>query len=420
MKSSRIKMAIGSLSRKTVRFTLLGMLGLAAAPYAFAGGAPSHITVGCLYAKTGFLSYQSMKLHHGLEFWAHEVNAKGGAYVKAYHKRIPIKLKCYNDRSDTSLVPTLVNRLINHHVDVLVSDTSSLLTAPAVPVARARKMLLINPQGTSRKFYTKNNPYIVQTSDLVTRYWAHSISHLLLHLKVKRVAIVYGTNDFDGPQAQEVNKILSDHGVKPVYFEATPTTTSNYTSILHKIASVKPQAVLELGYDPNDVTFLKNMQESGYHFDFVYTLFPSMTPREFKGLNGPLKYTFCYVTSPTIPVSKVTEGLTTAQFSKKFKAWKGDKPQVFQTGGYVAGLVVQRALATASGLKQLQLRKALAKASGKMVTVAGTFRITKAGAQTGVVQGIGQFMPTKSGLKMKIVYPAKYAQAKPVYPAPKG
>lgn len=383
-----------------------------------ASAAPSSITVGCLYAKTGFLSYQSMKLHEGLEFWKNRVDHAGGVYVKAYGKRLPVKFKCYNDRSDPGLVSTLINKLVDDKVDVLVSDTSSFLTAPAVPLARAHKMLLINPVGTSRKFYTPGNPYIVQTSDLVTRYWSQNIARLLLHLKVKRVAILYGTNDFDGPQAQEVKHILHQHGIKPVYYNAVPTKTSNYTVLLHRIASSTPQAVLELGYDPNDVRFLKDLKQGGFHFPLVYTLFPAFVPKEFSGMAKELAYTYTFVTAPDIKVSKINYGLTTKQFVAAFKQRVGHPPDAFQAGGYIAGLVIQKALATSDDLSQLGLRHAIADFSGKLRTLGGTFRITSDGAQTGVVTGVGQFLPGKSGLELHTVYPAKYATAKPVYPAP--
>ncbi len=421
----RLLMTAGATKRQHRRFSSLAWMAaalslIAAAPAAHAASnPPSAITVGCLYAKTGFLSYQSMQMHRGLAFWRDEVNSHGGVYVKTYGKRLPIKFTCYNDQSDPSLVTVMVNRLIDDKVDVLVADASSFLTAPAVPIAQAHRVLLVNPLGTSKKFYTLNNPYIVQTSDLVTRFWADSITKLLMHMRLKRVAIIYGTNDFDGPQAQEVNAILQKHGVKPVYYHAVPTKTSNYTVILHRIAATNPQAVLEIGYDPNDVTFLKNMKAAGIHFPFVYILFPDLAPAEFKGMGNDLKYIYCYVTAPTLKVSNVNIGLTTDQFVNQYQKKSGAQPDAFVTAGYVAGLVVQRALATANNMSQLGLRQAMASMSGKMRTLGGTFTITKEGAQTGIVSGVAQFLPTSSGFKLKVIYPAKFATAKAVYPAPR-
>lgn len=404
----------------SLAWLVAALLLVAAAPAAYAAPkAPSAITVGCLYAKTGFLSYQSMQMHRGLAFWKDEVNSHGGVYVKTYGKRLPIKFTCYNDQSDPSLVTVMMNRLIDDKVDVLVADASSFLTAPAVPIAEAHRVLLVNPLGTSKKFYTPNNPYIVQTSDLVTRFWADSITKLLMHMKLKRVAIIYGTNDFDGPQAEEVDAILTRHGVKPVYYHAVPTKTSNYTVILHRIAATRPQAVLEIGYDPNDVTFLKNMKAGGFHFPFVYILFPDLAPAEFTGMGNDLKYIYCYVTAPTLRISSVNIGLTTDQFVTRYQKKAGAKPDAFVTAGYVAGLVVQRALATANNMTQLGLRQAMARMSGKTRTLGGTFTITKEGAQMGIVSGVAQFLPTSSGFKLKVVYPAKFATAKAVYPAPK-
>lgn len=408
---------IYQLTRGLLVFLLLFFISLSA----YSHEDKNQITIGCLYAKSGFLSDQSMQLHNGLLFWKKLVNKDGGVYVKAYDKKVSVKFKCYNDRSDTSLVPSLVNRLINNKVNILVSDTSSLLTAPAIPVAQTRKYLLINPLGTSKKFYKTNNPYVVQTADLVTRYWSKSIANVLLKLNIRRIAILFDTNDFDGPQAQELKNILSQHDIKPVYYNGIPSKTSNYIVLLHKIASTKPQAVVELGYDPNDVSFLKDLSQSNYKFNFVYTIFPSIVPKEFSDLNvHTLAYTYNYATPPRLNVKKVNIGLTTNQFITKYTNMMGNKPHAFQSAGYITGLIIQKALADAKNLKQLTIRHTLHRLSGKIRTIGGTFKINKNGAQTGVITGIGQYVPKgENKLKLNIVYPNKYKTANAVYPAPK-
>ncbi|MGH8110341.1 MAG: hypothetical protein ACREPL_00125, partial [Rhodanobacteraceae bacterium] len=70
------------------------------------------IVVGCLYTTNGLLAAQSKKVHDGLVFWKDQVNKKGGMCVKAYHKNIPVTLKCLNDESSPSMVGVLTNQLI--------------------------------------------------------------------------------------------------------------------------------------------------------------------------------------------------------------------------------------------------------------------------------------------------------------------
>lgn len=385
---------------------------------------PSQIVVGCLYTTNGLLAAQSKKLHDGLEFWKDQVNKKGGMYVKAYRKNIPVALKCLNDESSPSMVGVLTNQLISDHVNVLVADASSLLTASSVPIAEEHKMLLINPTGTSRKFFSSSNPYIVQTSDLVTRFWSKSVSDLLVHMnatehKLNKVAIIYSTNDFDAPQAALVKSILAKNRIDVVYYEGVPTTTSNYLVSIHRIAAAKPDAVLELGYGPNDIAFLRALGESGLHFNFVYTVFPGILETSFEHMDNDLAYTYTYVVAPSLPVTGINTGLGVEAFKREFKAKMGYEPSgMFPAAGYVAGLVVQKAFELADGTSQLSLRKALAKASGSMKTIGGVFKIGSDGSQEGTVAGIVQLVPGKMALERHIVFPLALANAKPIYPAP--
>ena len=120
-----------------------------------AGAAPKEITVGTLYAGQGAFAVSSMPQYQGLQFWADQVNKDGGAMVKAYGRKIPVKIVAYNDNSTTATASTLYNQLITQDkVDILVSDFGSVLTSVAVPIARNNKMLLFDPTGTGASFFT--------------------------------------------------------------------------------------------------------------------------------------------------------------------------------------------------------------------------------------------------------------------------
>ncbi|MDB5656842.1 MAG: amino acid transporter substrate-binding protein, partial [Tardiphaga sp.] len=112
-------------------------LGMAFAAPAFAADAPAEIKIGTLYASSGRYASISMPVHSGLKLWIEQKNAEGGVYVKAFDKKIPIKLVAYDDQSNTATASSLYNQLITQDkVDILVADSGSVLTAPAAVIAR--------------------------------------------------------------------------------------------------------------------------------------------------------------------------------------------------------------------------------------------------------------------------------------------
>src|SRR4029077_6429974 len=156
------------------RHTLLAALiaSLAAATTALAADAPAEIKLGTLYASSGRFASISMPVHYGLKLWMEQKNAEGGVYVKAFDKKIPLKLVAYDDQSSTATAATLYNQLITQDkVDILIADSGSVLTSVAVPIARDHKMLLIDQTGTGANFFTSDNPYIALMADPVSSVW---------------------------------------------------------------------------------------------------------------------------------------------------------------------------------------------------------------------------------------------------------
>ena len=85
--------------------------------------APAEIRIGSLYASSGPYAGISIPVYAALKLWVDQTNAAGGAYVKAFDKKIPLKLISYDDQSSTATAATLYNQLITQDkVDMLVAD----------------------------------------------------------------------------------------------------------------------------------------------------------------------------------------------------------------------------------------------------------------------------------------------------------
>ncbi len=410
-------------------FTMAAVLAATAAVSAQAADAPAEIKLGTLYASSGRYASISLPVHNGLKLWIDQMNADGGAYVKAFDKKIPLKLIAYDDQSNTATAATLYNQLITQDkVDVLISDSGSVLTSVAVPIARDHKMFLFDQTGTGATFFTPDNPYIALMSDPVSTIWPKPLADFLTHdgpgLGIKRVAMLYATNDFTGTQANAVRKFIkeSNSGVELVFDEGVPTETSSYTVLLNNIRAANPDAVVHLGYASNDIAFLRNVQDSGIKFKFLFAIYPGLETELLEKNVGEkgLSYVFTYV--PSSEISYETNfGMSLKDYSAAWHKKYADSKVEFgfnSVAGYTTGLVLEKTLATAASLDQLELRKAVFALSGNLKTLDGTFELDPNGAQIGEITPLGQFLPGSDGQKLVTVWPHEVANGKPVYPRP--
>jgi branched-chain amino acid transport system substrate-binding protein len=394
-----------------------------------AGDVPAEIKLGTLYASSGRFASISMPVHYGLKLWIEQKNAEGGIYVKAFDRKLPVRLVAYDDQSSTQTAATLYNQLITQdRVDVLISDSGSVLTSVGVPIARDHKVLLIDQTGTGAAFFTPDNPYIALMADPVSSIWPKPLADFLTKdgsaLGVKRVAILYSTNDFTGTQATAVRKFIteSNSGVEIVFDQGVPTETSNYTVLINNIRATKPDAVIHLGYPANDIAFLRNLQDSGTKFKFLFCIYPGTeTELLLKNVGAKgLDYVYTYV-----PSSEITY---TPNFGMKLDAYRELWHRKYAEGtvefgfnavaGYTTALVVERMLATATSLDQLALRQAVMGLSGRLKTLDGDFILDANGAQIGEITPLGQLRAEGDHVKFTTVYPHDVATGTPVYPRP--
>jgi len=406
---------------------------LAAALPALAAEAPAEIKIGALYAGSGPLASASVPLHAALEWWADGLNKGGGVFVKGFGKKIPVRLISYGDQSSPSLAGNLTNQLITRDkVDILLSDSTSVMTAASVPVARDHKMLLWDITGSSPNFFTPDNKYIVLLALAATDRYPKTLADFVSQmpkLGIKTVALLYATADYTAFQAAAVRKaVQATPELKLVFDRGVPASTTDYTLLLNNVSAAKPDALLEFGYPANEIAFLHAMQDNAAKFKFLFTGYglTEMSLMKTNGVSDQLAYSFA-LASPAFYEFKVNYGLDLDHFKEAFEHWvtmrklPGVEFGFNALAGYQAGLVIEKALAEADNLDQLELRRAVFTLSGKLETLAGPFILAPDGSQSGEILPLAQIVPGTEivgDFNLKIVWPADLATAKPIYPAP--
>src|SRR5579863_828044 len=292
-----------SREKVMLRVVVAALAGLFAAQ-AYAADAPTEIKIGTLYASSGRFASISMPVYTSLKLWADLKNADGGVYVKAFDKKLPVNIVAYDDQSNTATASTLYNQLIiQDKVDLLAADSGSVLTAPAVTIARDHKYFLFDQTGTGASFFSKDNPYIALMADPVSTIWPKPVADFVIHdgpaLGIKKIAILYSTNEFTGTQANAFRKFIKDSGVpvEIVYDQGVPTETTNYTVIINNIVNAQPDAVFHFGYAPNDIAFLRNVADVGVKFKMQFSIYAGLEKELLEknvGAKG-LEHVFTYV-----------------------------------------------------------------------------------------------------------------------------
>ena len=408
-------------------------LAMACATPAMAADAPSEIKIGALYAGSGQLASASMPLHSALEMWADGVNKDGGVFVHGFNKKIPVRIIGYDDQSSPSLAGNLTNQLITRDkVDILLSDSTSVMTASAVPVARDHKMLLWDVTGSSPNFFTPDNPYIVLLGLAATDRYPKTVADFvgqMPKLGMKTVAILYNTADYTSFQAAAVRKaVAAAPDLKLVFDRGVPANTTDYTLLVNNIAALKPDAVFEFGYPANEIAFLHALQDNDTKFPFLFTAYglTELPLMRTNGLSDQLRYSYALATSAVYEF-KVDYGMNLDQFREAFEHWITTRHQpgiefgYNALAGYLAGILIEKTLSVADSLDQLELRRAIFTQSGHLNTLAGPFILAPDGSQSGEILPLGQIVPGTTLDKefgLNIVWPADLATAKPVYPAP--
>ena len=216
--------------------------GLTFSTQVFAADAPAEIKIGTLYASSGRFASISMPVHSALKLWMEQKNAEGGVYVKAFDKKIPVKLVAYDDQSNTATASTLYNQLITQDkVDLLVADSGSVLTSLAVRDRARPQDVPDRPDRHRRQLFLHGQS--LHRAD--RRSGLHRLAeagcgfHFTQDgpgLGIKHVAVLYSTNEFTGTQANAFRKFIKEFGAPSRSFTTRafrprpPTTRSSSTT----------------------------------------------------------------------------------------------------------------------------------------------------------------------------------------------
>ncbi|MBW1991272.1 MAG: amino acid ABC transporter substrate-binding protein [Deltaproteobacteria bacterium] len=390
-----------------------------------AAKAVENVVIGFTASQTGKFNVESTRQIHGLSLWMDQVNAAGGIKLPE-GTVVKFAAKFYDDESKKDRVQELYTRLINEDkADFLISPYSSGLTDAAAVIAQQYKRIMITCGAASDSTYNKGYTLVYQTYTPASRYLTGAIDLLAqMDPKANQVAIVYEAAKFSTDVVNYLKDYAQKKGFQVVLFEGYDPGATDFAPFIDKIPK-GTDAIMGGGHFADTSTFAKQLYEKGVKTKMV-ALLVAPPEDQFAELGdaayaviGPSQWESSANYNPKAAKKLGLEyyGISVADFTKNYKEKYKENPTYHSAGGYVAGLLLQKAIEMAGSTDSAKVKAALDKMN--LMTFYGVIKFDTAkahGLQVGHDMVYIQWQrDAKKKLVKRVVWPEAAATGKPVF-----
>ena len=329
------------------------------------------ITIGTVTTNSGTAAAYGEAEVKGFELAVSEINAKGGINGKK------VKLESMDDKGDATEASNAYNKLAgDNNVLAVAGPPISATTAAVAPLAAQSKLVTIAPAATSDSIETGN--YLFRTcfkdsyqGEVAARFAAEN-------LKVKKVAVLYGTGDpYSSGVGEAFAKAAEKLGLEVVDKESSSSADdTEYSAQLQKIQASGAELLYAPYYysvaGPYIIPQARSVGFEGY----------VMGPDGYDGLKltgDKSQYNKTYYT--THYSADDNTNTKVQDFIKSYKSKNNAEPNTFAALGYDTIYMIKQAIEKAGeNATREDVRNAVAGMTFDGVT--GKFTMDKSGSPT--------------------------------------
>jgi len=357
------------------------------------------IVVGTSVALTGKYARTGQDQLNGFSMWMEEVNARGGLLGNK------VRLVHYDDESKPETGAKLYEKLItDDKVDLLIGPYSSAVTKAASTVAGKYNFPMVSSGDSDSEIWRRGYKNIF---GLYTP--ANTCMDQILEFAkskgLKRVALVYENTDFPRDVANGVKAKVKALKMNLVFEEEYGKASTDFSSMIVKMKSKKPDVVIGGSYFPDSTAFMRQAKENRFYARmFAFAVGPGLPDfgqnlgLDAEGVMGNTQW------EPTLNIPGAKD------FAERYIEKYGAEPGYHAGGGYGTGQVLEAAIKKAGSLDKDKLRQALLQLD--TTTAFGRYKVDSTGQQIGKP---GYSIQWINGVRQTIL-PESAATAKPVYP----
>ena len=415
------------MKRLFVTLTVLLVLVLVAGTSPAVARSEKTVVIGFTTSATGKYNVESTRQVNGLNLWLNQVNEAGGITLSD-GTVVTFDTVFYDDESSTDRVQELYTRLVtDDDADFLISPYSSGLTDASAIIAEQYGRVMITCGAASDSTYKKGFSLVFQSYTPASRYLTGALDLLAdTDPDAKNIAIVYENTKFSTDVANALNDYALELGYNVVLFEGYDSGTTDFAPFINKIQNEAPDAVLGGGHFQDGSTFARQLYEKGADVKFMALLVAPAEPSFAElgdaalGVIGPSQWE---------PLAEIDEasaervgldfyGPTSQEFTDAYVEAYGEEPSYHAAGGYVAGLLLQKAIEDADSLDTEDVAAALDALD--ILTFFGHIQFDTSddahGLQIGHSMMYTQWQNSEDGLAKQIVWPPEAVTGEILYP----
>jgi len=252
-----------------------------------AAHAAEPIRIGFTMSLTGGFSSSGKPALVAMKIWEEDVNARGGLLGR------PVKLVYYDDQSTPANAPALYSKLLDvDRVDLIVGPYGTNMTAPMMPVAIQRNMVLISlvALNVNERFRYDKYFAMVALGSTPTTDWSNGLFDVLSRQtpRPRTVAIAAADSEFSKNNADGARANARALGMEVVYDRAYPPNTTDFSSVVRAVQATNPDVFYVASYPPDSVGMVRAVHEAGFRPKFFGGAMVGLQVASLKTQLGPL------------------------------------------------------------------------------------------------------------------------------------
>ena len=378
----------------------------------FARAQAGTVKIGMSMPQTGSLGAGGQAALVALRLWVDDVNQRGGLLNRK------VELIAYDDQTNPANVPGIYTKLLDvDKVDLLIAPYGTVPTAPIMPMVKQRGLLLmgnfsfqVNAK-VQHDMWFNNSPWNDASS------WSDGFIRAGQRAGAKSIAVLAADQEFAQNLANGARELSKKAGLKSVYDQNYPPTTTDFSSLIRGIRAAKPEMVFVMSYPNDSVAIIRAVNEIGvgsqvqvFGGGMVGLQFTPIMTSLGSLLNGVLNYN-SYVPGMKYPGIEDFLG----RYAKRAADAKVDPLGFYLPPfNYAIGQMLEQAVNGTKSLDHKQLAAYLRK--NEMKTVVGPIRYDKMGewANPRVVQAQFRGVADKDMEQFRqpgkqvVIYPEEY------------
>ena len=407
-----------------IAFVLILVAIAAAAVYylTLPPGFSGTIKIGFTISQTGNFNVEGTNSLNGIKTAANWLNSHGGIAVGG--KLYNVSLDYYDDQSMQGNIGTLYPRIIQQDgAQFLLAPYSSLLTAPAAPIADQYDRVMLSHGGSSDLIWTQTSRRnLVEVLSSASIYLKGAVDWLKVNHPTDKIAALYASDSFSSFATQAALGYAQSLGLTVVYNQSYPLTVTDLSTQLTAAKNAGADDLIGGGHF-NDGLLIMNDLKTAWTMPapkFI-SLLVAVTEPTFQTqltnyanyVTGPSQWETVVSYSPSLAqsLSLPWYGPTPAEFTQLYGTLNGGATPGYHAGEAGAALfVLADAIQRANSLNTTDVRAKLG--TMHVMNFFGQFQLDSRGLQIAHSMVLVQW---QGGVK-KVVLPSDVADGTCQYP----